>query len=56
MTTVRFNPDITDDDRRGLLYAGQVLVYSASPESLALVEHARDLIARGVARFARVRG
>jgi hypothetical protein len=45
MTTVRFNPDITDEDRRGLLYRGQVLVYSASPESLALVEHARDLIA-----------
>ena len=45
MTTVLFNPDITDDERRTRLYGGQVLVISASPESLALVEHARDLIA-----------
>ncbi len=45
MTTVLFNPDITDDERRARLYNGQVLVYSASPESLALVDHARDLIA-----------
>ena len=45
MTTVLSNPDITDDERRARLYSGQVLVYSASPESLALVEHARNLIA-----------
>ena len=45
MTTVLSNPDITDDERRTRLYGGQVMVYSASPESLALVEHARDLIA-----------
>ena len=45
MTTVLSNPDITDDERRTRLYSGQVLVYSASPESLALVEHARNLIA-----------
>lgn len=44
MTTVFTNPDITDDERRTRLYSGQVLVYSASPESLSLVEHARSLI------------
>ncbi|MDT5184668.1 MAG: hypothetical protein QOI29_2826 [Mycobacterium sp.] len=45
MSTVLFNPGITDEERRARLYGGQVLVYSASPESLALVEHARDIIA-----------
>lgn len=45
MTTVLLNPDITDEERRTCLYGGQVLVYAASPESLALVEHARDLLA-----------
>ncbi len=45
MTTVLFNPDISDEERRTRLYGGQVLVYSASPESLALIEHARTLIA-----------
>jgi hypothetical protein len=39
------NPDLTDDERRMRLYSGQVLVYPASPESLALVEHGRSLIA-----------
>ena len=41
MTTILFNPDITDDERRTRLYSGQVLMFGASPESLALVEHAR---------------
>ena len=45
MTTVLFNQKLSDDERRPRLYDGQVLVYSASPESLALVEHARSLIA-----------
>ena len=45
MTTVLSNPDITDDERRTRLYSGHVLVYPASPQSLALVEHARNLIA-----------
>jgi hypothetical protein len=45
VTTVLFNPDITDEERRTRLYSGQVLVYSASPESLGLVEHAHNLIA-----------
>lgn len=45
MTTVFTNPDITDDERRARIYSGQVLVHSASPESLALIEHARNVIA-----------
>ncbi len=45
MTTVLFNQKLSDDERRTRLYDGQVLVYSASPESLALVEHARSMIA-----------
>ena len=44
VTTVFTNPDITDDERRARIYSGQVLVHSASPESLALIEHARNLI------------
>ena len=46
MTTVLSNPDITDDERRTWLYGGQVMVYRASAESRALVEHARNLIAQ----------
>jgi hypothetical protein len=45
VTTILFNPDVTDEERRARLYSGQVLVYGASSESLALVQHARDLIA-----------
>jgi hypothetical protein len=45
MTTVLFNQNLSDDERRARLYDGQVLVHSASRESLALVQHARSLIA-----------
>ncbi|OBB04115.1 hypothetical protein A5662_11475 [Mycobacteriaceae bacterium 1482268.1] len=44
MTTVISNPDISDHERRTRLYHGNVLLYAASRESLALVEHARDMI------------
>jgi hypothetical protein len=44
--TFLFDPDMTDWERRTQLYCGNVLVYSASQESLALVQHARDLIAK----------
>jgi hypothetical protein len=39
MTTVLFNQSYSDEERRDRLNGGQVLVYAASPESLALVEH-----------------
>jgi hypothetical protein len=44
VTTIFTNPDITDDERRTRIYDGHVLLHSASPESLALIEHARNLI------------
>jgi hypothetical protein len=50
VTTVIFNPNTTDAERRASLYDGHVLLYSASPESLALVEHARDLISEAFGR------
>jgi len=45
VTSILFDPDVTDEERRAHLYSGQVLVYGSSPASLALVQHARDLIA-----------
>jgi hypothetical protein len=44
MTTVYSNSAVDDDVRRGLLYGGDLFVYSATPSSLALVRLARDLI------------
>jgi hypothetical protein len=43
VTTILSNPDITDEEPRTRLYSGQVHVDSASPGSLTLVEHARNL-------------
>jgi hypothetical protein len=45
MTIVIANPDYTDEQRRTQLYDGNVLTYAAGPASLALIEHARSLIA-----------
>ncbi|GAA4471162.1 hypothetical protein GCM10023094_01320 [Rhodococcus olei] len=45
MTTVFSNPTMDDDTRRRHLYSGHVFAYPASPGSVALVEHARALIA-----------
>jgi hypothetical protein len=45
MTTVFSNSVVDDETRRGLLYQGQVFVYSASPASAELVGFARELIA-----------
>ncbi|MBS1692100.1 MAG: hypothetical protein JST91_07760 [Actinobacteria bacterium] len=50
MTTILFNPHITDEERRTRLYGGQVLVYAASPDSLALIEHARELTVEAFGR------
>jgi hypothetical protein len=44
MTTVLSNSPVSDDVRRGGLYAGNVYVYSATPASRRLVEFARELI------------
>jgi len=43
MNAICFDSVLTDDKRRKLLYAGQVLVYSPTPSSLALCQVAREL-------------
>ncbi|MFC0864145.1 hypothetical protein ACFHYQ_17765 [Sphaerimonospora cavernae] len=45
MTVTFSNPRFDDAERRTRLYGGQVFLYSAVPESLALIEFARSLIA-----------
>lgn len=44
MTTVYFDPSFSDDVRRERLYAGDLLVYSPRPSTLAFCEFARGLI------------
>lgn len=44
LSTVFTNANIEDSDRRGLLYRGEVFVYSASPCSQELIALARELI------------
>jgi hypothetical protein len=45
VNTVFANPAMDDETRRHYLYNGQIFAYSARPSSLALIEHARELIA-----------
>jgi hypothetical protein len=49
MNTIYFDAAIYDDERRRLLYEGQVFVYSPSPHSLALRDFARELSAQAFA-------
>lgn len=44
MNSVFSNPSLNDDSRRRQLYQGQLMVYGATPRSLAFVEHAREMI------------
>ncbi|MEV4456904.1 phytanoyl-CoA dioxygenase family protein [Microbispora sp. NPDC049633] len=44
MTVIFSGPLLTDEERRTRLYEGQVFLYPARPESLALIEFARELI------------
>jgi hypothetical protein len=44
MNTLFFDANVSDDERRRQLYAGQLFAYSATPGSRALVEVARSLI------------
>lgn len=44
MTTVHSNPAFDDAARREHLYAGDVMVYGASPATLALVQFTRELV------------
>jgi len=45
VNTVFSNPTMDDEARRQNLYNGQIFVFSARPSTLALIEHARELIA-----------
>ncbi|GAA0952445.1 hypothetical protein [Nonomuraea longicatena] len=45
MTTVFSDSSVPDEQRRDLLYRGEVFVYSAAPAATALVTFARELIA-----------
>jgi hypothetical protein len=49
MSTVYANSTMSDERRRGELYAGQVFVYPASPASRELVSFARELTAEAFA-------
>lgn len=43
MNTLYYDLDATDDERRNLLYNGDLLVYSPTQSSMALIQHARTL-------------
>src|ERR1700682_3479009 len=43
MNSIIIDAALGDDKRRELLYRGQLLVYSPTPSSLALVEFARNM-------------
>src|SRR5690349_14048854 len=43
MNAVLFDPAITDQERRRLLYNGQLIVHSPTPSSLALCKFAQQL-------------
>lgn len=45
MSTIHFDASIDDSRRRKALYEGHLFVFSPCPSSLALCEHARNLIA-----------
>jgi hypothetical protein len=44
MANILFDPDLSDYERRSRLYAGDILVYSPSPETASLIKLARDLL------------
>jgi hypothetical protein len=46
MNTVHFDPQFGDAERRRQLYAGQLVVMSPRPSTLALVEFAREMLER----------
>ncbi len=44
MTAVYFDPDFNDDTCRTKLYAGDILIFSATPGTNALIELAREML------------
>lgn len=49
MTSVLTNSDLSDDERRRLLYQGELFVHAATPASAKLVAFARELVAEAFA-------
>lgn len=49
MTVVHFDSKMSDLERRERLFHGEIFIYSPTPHSLALVEHARRMIVEGFA-------
>ena len=49
MTTVHYDPVMSDEERRERLYKGDLFVYSPSPASLRLVELARTMLGQAFA-------
>jgi hypothetical protein len=47
MNSIYLDAPMTDDARREALYRGQLLVYSATPSSIAFVEFARGMLRKG---------
>src|SRR5712692_10582276 len=43
MNSIFLDPVVGDDERRRLLYGGQLFLYSPTPSSLAFCEFAREL-------------
>lgn len=44
MAAVYFDSKMTDAERRGKIFAGDIFVFSPRPSTLALVDFARELI------------
>lgn len=44
MTSLHYEPSITDEQRRALVYDGDIFVYAPTPSTVALIEHARGMI------------
>src|SRR4051812_21515215 len=44
MNTIAIDSSLSDDERRRQIYDGELFVYSATPGSRSLVEHARRMI------------
>lgn len=48
-TAIYFDSDIAPEERRKLLYAGDIFVFSPRPATLALIDFARDIVEKAFA-------
>jgi hypothetical protein len=49
MTNIQFGARIADDERRRLLYSGDIFVYAPTPATLSLCDFARELVEKAFA-------